>query len=237
MLLVLGSVLGGLGLFFVGLKLLTENLKLLSGRRLREKVAVWTRNPALGVVWGGLFITITQSAAAATFILIGMLRAGMLTVRQIIPILIGVNLIGGVIVLVLVFDVKLAVFILLGVTGMIYSHDPQGSLRPAAGAAFGVGMLFLGLSTTQAGIAPLAQMPWFEEALAASQGSYVLGFMIGAVFSFLVQSALAVVVLSLAFLQADLFTLEQCVMIAYGAKIGSSILTYVLANSLCGEYR
>ena len=53
MFLVVASVLGGLGLFFVGLKLLTENLKLLSGRRLREKVSVWTRNPFLGVVWGG----------------------------------------------------------------------------------------------------------------------------------------------------------------------------------------
>jgi phosphate:Na+ symporter len=237
MLLVLGSVLGGLGLFFVGLKLLTENLKLLSGRRLREKVATWTRNPFLGVIWGGLFITITQSAAAATFILIGMLRAGMLTVQQILPILIGVNLIGGVIVLVLVFDVKLAVFLLLGVTGLIYSRDPSGALRPAAGAAFGVGMLFLGLNTTQAGIAPMAEMAWFKEALASSQGSYVLGFLLGAVFSFVVQSALAVVILSLAFLQADLFSLEQCVMIAYGAKVGSSVLTYFLSNSLRGESR
>jgi Na/Pi-cotransporter len=235
MLLVVASLLAGLGLFFVGLKLLTENLKLLSGRRLRQNIAVWTRNSFLGLIWGGLFITITQSAAAATFILIGMLRAGMLTVKQILPILIGVNMIGGMIVLVLIFDIKLAVFILLGITGLVYSRDRAGGLRPVAGAAFGVGLLFLGLSTTQAGVAPLSDMDWFEGALQSTQSSYLLGLMVGLALSFIVQSALAVVILSLAFLQADLLTLEQAIMIAYGAKLGSSLLTLVLSSGLSGE--
>ena len=237
MFLAIASLLAGLGLFFVGLKLLTENLKLLSGRRLRENIAVWTRNPFLGLVWGGLFITITQSAAAATFVLIGMLRAGMLSVRQILPILIGVNMIGGVIVLVLIFDVKLAIFLLLGITGIIYSRDPSGAMRPAMGAAFGVGLLFLGLSTTQAGVAPLSDMSWFEGALESTRGSYLVGFLVGLILSFVVQSALAVVVLSLAFLQGGLFSLEQAVMIAYGAKLGSSLLTWFLSSGLSGESR
>lgn len=235
MLLAFASLLAGLGLFFVGLNLLTENLKLLSGRRLRENIAGWTQNSFLGLLWGGVFITITQSAAAATFILIGMLRAGMMTVRQILPISIGVNMIGGLIVLVLIFDIKLAVFLLLGVTGLIYSRERAGSLRAAAGAAFGVGMLFLGLSTTQAGVAPLVQMPWFEGVLEWTQASYFLGFLVGMALSFIVQSSLAVVILTLAFLQAGLFSLEQSIMIAYGSKLGSSLLTWVLSSTLNGE--
>jgi len=235
MLLVIASLLAGLGLFFVGLNLLTENLKLLSGRRLREHIAEWTQNSFWGLLWGGVFITITQSAAAATFILIGMLRAGMMNVRQILPILIGVNMIGGLIVLVLIFDVKLAVFLLLGVTGLIYSRDRAGSLRAAAGAAFGVGMLFLGLSTTQAGVAPLAEMAWFEDVLEWTHASYFLGFLVGMFLSFVVQSSLAVVILTLAFLQAGLFSLEQSIMIAYGSKLGSSLLTWVLSSTLSGE--
>lgn len=237
MLLVIATLLAGLGLFFVGLKLLTENLKLLSGRKLRENIAVWTRNPFSGLAWGGLFITITQSAAAATFILIGMLRAGMLNVRQILPILIGMNSFGGLIVMVLIFDIKVAIFFLLGVTGMIYSRDRGGSMRAAAGAAFGIGLLFLGLNTTQTGIAPLAEMPWFEEALQSSQGSFFIALFVGLALSFITQSALAVMILTIAFLQANLLTLEQGVMIAYGAKLGSSLLTYVLAAGLNGEPR
>jgi phosphate:Na+ symporter len=237
MLVILATLLAGLGLFFVGLQLLTENLKLLSGRRLRENISIWTRNPLFGLAWGGLFITITQSAAAATFILIGMLRAGMLSVKQVLPIMIGMNCFGGIIILVLIFDIKLAVFILLGVTGLIYSRDQAGGIRAAAGAAFGVGLLFLGLNTTQTGIAPIADMPWFEEALEATRGSFVLGLAVGAVLSFITQSALAVMILNLAFLTAGLFSLEQSVMIAYGSKLGSSLLTYVLSSNLVGESR
>jgi phosphate:Na+ symporter len=237
MLLIVATLLAGLGLFFVGLQLLTENLKLLSGRRLRENIAVWTRNPFFGLAWGGLFITITQSAAAATFILIGMLRAGMLGVRQILPILIGMNCFAGIIILVLIFDIKLVVFFLLGITGLIYSRDQAGGFRAAAGAAFGVGLLFLGLSTTQSGIAPLAEMPWFKDTLAATSGSYMLGLLVGMVLSFITQSGLAVMILNLAFLGAGLFSIEQAVMIAYGSKLGSSLLTYVLSANLVGESR
>ncbi len=237
MLVIIATLLAGLGLFFVGLQLLTENLKLLSGRRLRENIAVWTRNPFFGLAWGGLFITITQSAAAATFILIGMLRAGMLGVRQILPILIGMNCFAGIIIMVLIFDIKLVVFFLLGITGLIYSRDQAGGVRATAGAAFGVGLLFLGLNTTQTGIAPLAEMPWFEETIAATHGSYLLGLLVGLVLSFLTQSGLAVMILNLAFLNAGLFSIEQSVMIAYGAKLGSSLLTYVLSANLVGESR
>jgi phosphate:Na+ symporter len=237
MLVIVATLLAGLGLFFVGLQLLTENLKLLSGRRLRENIAGWTRNPLFGLAWGGLFITITQSAAAATFILIGMMRAGMLGVKQILPILIGMNCFAGIIILVLIFDIKLVVFFLLGITGLIYSRDQAGGIRATAGAAFGVGLLFLGLNTTQTGIAPIAEMPWFEETLAATRGSYLLGLLVGLVLSFITQSGLAVMILNLAFLNAGLFTLEQSVMIAYGAKLGSSLLTYMLSANLVGESR
>ena len=235
MLFVVASLLAGLGLFFVGLKLLTENLKLLSGRRLRENIAEWTKRPLMGLLWGGVFICITQSAAAATFILIGTLRAGMMTVRQILPILIGMNMIGGLIVLVLIFDIKLAVFFLLGVTGLLYSSERLSSVRAVTGAAFGVGMLFLGLSTTQAGVAPLADMAWFTGALEYTRVSFMIGFLVGAILSFVVQSSLAVVVLTIAFLQAGVFSLEQSIMIAYGSKLGSAALTMALSSGLTGE--
>ena len=55
MLPVIGALVAGLGLFFVGLNFLTEHLKMLSGRRLRERIATWTKRPLMGVLWGGVF--------------------------------------------------------------------------------------------------------------------------------------------------------------------------------------
>lgn len=229
------SLLAGLGLFFVGLHFLTDHLKMLSGRRLRERVASLTKHPLMGVFWGGVLIAVTQSTAVTTFILIGMLRSGMTKVRQTLPIIIGTNMIAGVIVLVLVFDVKIGIFFLLGLAGFLYTNYSARRLRTVAGAVFGIGLLFLGLNTMQAGVAPLADAPWFEAALQWTRGSYVLGFIIGAALSFLVQSSLAVVVLTIALQQAGLFSLSEAIMVVYGANVGSSFLTLVLSYNLSGQ--
>jgi len=235
MILVVASLLAGLGLFFVGLNFLTEHLKMLSGRRLRQRISVLTKHPLQGIFWGGVLIAITQSTAASTFILIGMLRSGMMKVRQTLPIIIGTNMVVGFIVLILVFDVKIAVLFLLGVAGFIYTSDKARGLKTVAGAAFGISMLFLGLYTMQTAVAPLANALWFASALQWTKGSYVLGFIIGAALSFLVQSSLAVVVLTIAFEQAGLFSLSEAIMIVYGANVGSSFLTMVLSSNLSGQ--
>ena len=151
---VLASLIAGLGLFFVGLHFLTEHLKMLSGRRLRQRIAALTKHPPQGIFWGGVLISITQSTAATTFILIGMMRSRMMNMRQALPILVGTNMLAWVIVLVLVFDIKAAIFFVLGLAGFIYTSDKARSWRTLAGAVFGIALLFLGLSTMQAGVAP-----------------------------------------------------------------------------------
>ena len=235
MILVAASLVAGLGLFFIGLYFLTEHLKMLSGRRLRERIATWTKNPVLGVMWGGVFIAVTQSTAATMFILISMLRSGMMAVRQILPIIIGVNMVAGIIVLVLVIDIKVAIFFVLGIAGIVYTNDKARAFRNIAGALLGISMLFLGLSTMQEGVAPLAQTEWFEGLLQWTRGNYILGFVIGAVMSFVVQSSLAIVVITIAFQSAGLFSLAESIMVVYGANVGSSILSLVLSSSMTGQ--
>ncbi len=129
----IASLLAGLGLFFVGLYFLTEHLKMLSGRRLRNRISAWTRSPFMGVLWGCVFIAITQSTAATMFILIGMMRSGMMTVRQSLPIIIGLNVGTGIVVLILVIDLKVAVLFLLGIAGIVYTNDRARAFRTVAG--------------------------------------------------------------------------------------------------------
>lgn len=235
MLLIIASLLAGLGLFFMGMYFLTEHLKMLSGRRLRERISRLTRHPLQGVLWGGVFFAITQSTSATTFILIGMLRSGMMKVRQTLPIIAGTNMLAGLTVLVLAFDIKAFILLLIGVTGFLYTNNKQKTLRALAGALFGIGLLFYGLNTMQSGVAPLAETEWFKSALHWTQGSYIFGFIIGAALAFVVQASLAVVVLAIAFQTAGLFTLSESIMIVYGANVGSSILTIALSSNLHGE--
>ena len=231
----IASLLAGLGLFFVGLYFLTEHLKMLSGRRLRNRISAWTRSPFMGVLWGCVFIAITQSTAATMFILIGMMRSGMMTVRQSLPVIIGLNVGTGIVVLILVIGLKVAVLFLLGIAGIVYTNDRARAFRTVAGALLGISMLFLGLETMQEAVAPLARTEWFEELLEWGSGSYLLGIAIGAALSFFVQSSLAIVVLTIAFQKAGLFSLAESIMVVYGANIGSSFLSLALSWSLTGQ--
>ena len=71
---------GGLGLFIVGMHLLTENLKTLASRQLRRAVSRWTANRLSALLWGALAGSITQSMPALTFIVVNILRSGMIDV-------------------------------------------------------------------------------------------------------------------------------------------------------------
>jgi phosphate:Na+ symporter len=230
-----GELLAGLGLFFVGLQILTENLKRLSSRRLRTLVARYTRHPMLGVLWGGAFIVVTQSAAATMFIIVSMMRSGMMSVRQSMPLIVGLNVFAGVIVVVLVIDVRLGVLFLLGVTGVLYNADSRNTLGSVVGAVFGVALLFFGLDLMKTSVAPMADAPWFSGLLNWTSGSYMLGFLIGCALSFVVQSSIAVTAVVLAFQISGVFGFGESVMIIYGANAGSSLLTLVLSVKLRGQ--
>ena len=231
----ISSLIAGIGLFFVGMSMLTEHLKILSGRKVRLLIARWTRHPLLGVFLGGLLIVFTQSTSATTFILISMIRSGMIRVRQTLPIIAGANIIIGFIVFLFAFDFKIVVFCILGIAGLVYTMKSTRDFHPVAGAAFGIGLIFLGLSTMQSGAEPLAHTEWFKHAIQWTQGHYVLAFAIGACLTLLVQASLAVVVVTIAFQQAGLFTLTDSMIIIYGANTGASLLTLLLSSNLSGE--
>lgn len=233
----LASLLAGLGLFFGGLQILTEHLKRVSGRRLRTMVARSTRSPLAGMLWGGAIVSVTQSGAATMFIIVSMLRSGMMAVAQAMPMIVGVNVFGALIVLILVVNTKLAVLVLIGIAGVLYQADTRRTAGSVIGAAFGVAMLFFGLDLMNASVAPLADDPWFAELLSWTRGSYLLGFVIGCVLSFVVQSSIAVMAVVLAFELSGVFGLGESVMIVYGANAGSSLLTLLLSVNLKGQAR
>ena len=80
-----GGMIGGLGLFIVGMWLLTENLKALASRRLRRIAGRWTTNRFSALLWGTFAGGITQSMPALTFIVVSTLRSGLITTKVRIP--------------------------------------------------------------------------------------------------------------------------------------------------------
>lgn len=87
-----GLILAGLGLFFVGMEMLTSSLRNLAGRTVQQSIGRYASSIPLGFLWGAIGGAITQSTSVATFIIIGLLVARMIEVRNALPMIIGANI-------------------------------------------------------------------------------------------------------------------------------------------------
>ena len=156
------GIAGGLGLFIAGMWLLTENLKTLASRRLRRSVSRWTTNRFSALLWGVLAGGITQSMTALTFIVVSILRSGLIATRGALALILGGCVGASFLVVIVTFDIKVVALYVLGLSGAVMASERLSRYRPVAASFLGGAMLILGLVLLKDAAAPLAQQPWFR---------------------------------------------------------------------------
>lgn len=228
-------LIGGLGLFFVGIKMVGGNLKQMTSRRFKLFVSRSTDNGVIAGIWGAFSGFITQSTSVATFIVASLISSGLLTVRKSLPIIFWANAGCSTLVLITVLDIQYVVLLLLGISGACYAFERPARFHHALGALFGIALLFLGLHMVSTGAAPFAGYPGFKSLLLTLKDSYLLIFVIGALLAFISQTAIGIIIIAITMTNAGIFTMDQTLMIIYGAHAGSSITTFVLSSSLKGS--
>ena len=144
-----GGMVGGLGIFFVGMWLLTENLKALATRRLRLFANRLTGHPMAVFAWGTVAAVITQSMSALTFIVVSILRSGLISTRGGFAVILGGNIGITLLVLVVTFNIKLVSLYVLGVASAVMVSERASRYRPVAASFFGGAMIVLGLVLAQ----------------------------------------------------------------------------------------
>ncbi|WP_207457418.1 Na/Pi symporter [Azospirillum sp. SYSU D00513] len=233
---IVAAIFGGLGLFFIGVKLIGANLKQMGGRRLRGLMTRSTRSPWLSGLVGTLAGALTQSTNAVTFIVINLAAAGVVEVRRAVPIIVWANVGTSLLVLMAALDLRLIALFLVGVTGVLYQMemDKSARFRNAVGALLGIGLLFLGLNLVKAGAAPLRELEIVREFVGFSAESPLIAFLIGALLSLVAQSSSTVSVIAVAMVSVGLLATEQAVMIVYGASLGSGLSVWFMASNLHG---
>ena len=233
----IGGAVGGLGLFVVGMWLLTENLKKLASRRLRQTAHRWTGNPYGALLWGVLAGGITQSMSALTFIVVSILRSRLITMKGALAMILG----GGVgvtaLVMIVTFDIKIIALFVLGIAGAVLISERLSKYRPVAASFFGGAMIILGLVLLKEAAAPLAEQPWFRDMVEGSGDSLVLAFFVAGLLTFIVQSSGAVSVFGISLATVGVISVDQAIMIIYGSFVGSSVILYVLSANLRGRSR
>ncbi|TXG34836.1 Na/Pi cotransporter family protein [Seonamhaeicola maritimus] len=231
----IASFIAGLGLFFFGLQTLTDHLKLLTNKKVRELIKKLTKTVVQGVLLGGLITMITQSMSALVFTLIGMMRAGAIKVKQALPLIMGGNMLGGVILYIVAINIQVGVLLILGISAIMYTSGVSKNLKNYVGMFLGLALLFFGLNTMQSGVSPLVDLPWMQDVLKSSQGIYMLVFLASIILTIVVQSSLATIIIGMALTQSGLLTFNDAMMVVYGGNVGSSALTFILSTKIKGQ--
>lgn len=232
-----GGIVGGLGLFLLGLWFLTENLKNLASRRLRQSAHRWTANRFSGVLWGALAGGITQSMSVLTFLVVSLLRSRLTTMKGGLAIILGGNIGVTALVMVVTLDIKVVALYVLGLCGAVVASDRLAKYRAVAASFLGGAMIIFGLVLLKDAAAPLAEQPWFGNMVAATADSLLLAFVVGAVLTFIVQSSSAVSVFGISLAAIAVISIDQAIMLVYGSCIGSGALIYVLSANMTGRSR
>lgn len=228
----LGGLLGGVGLFLLGMNLMTDGLKLAAGRALERILANSTRTPLRGLASGALVTALVQSSSAVTVAAIGFVNAGLLTLGQSLWVLFGSNvgttMTGWLVALVgLKFKIDALALPLIGI-GMALRLSGGNSKRGALGMALaGFGVLFLGIDMLKesfSGVATGFSLREFEGML----GILVM-VLSGILMTVLLQASAASLVLAFTAAESGMIGIEAAAAVVIGANVGTTVTALIAA--------
>lgn len=233
----LAEILAGLGLLFVGLRSMSEQLQKATGRKVRKLLRSATGSPLAGLLCGTLAGAATQSSNAVAVICGNLVRGGVFSPRDAIPVVAGANVGTAALVFVAAIDFRLVVFYLLAVVG--FSVHLRLDRRPVWSDWLGVA---LGLALALLGLNLIKQAPR-EMDLAGLAGTLavlarpLVGFGVGFLASAVTQSSSTPSILVLALMQAQLLGLGEGAFVVLGANLGSGFASLLAAGGLEGTGR
>ncbi len=217
---------GGIGLFLVGMQILTEGLRALAGGALRRTLARYTKSPVSGALTGAVTTAIIQSSSATTVTAVGFVGAGLLTFPHALGIIFGANIgttLTGWLVALLGFKLKLGVLALpLVFTGAMLRLFGRKPLRNMGWALVGFSLLFIGIDIMQTGVSA------FEGVITPADfppntmiGRLQLVF-IGVFITLITQSSSAGVATAMVALAAGTISFPQAAAIVIGMDVGTT---------------
>ncbi|MDE3119003.1 MAG: Na/Pi symporter [Nitrospirota bacterium] len=232
------SLLAGLGLLLAGNKLVSDHLKLLTGRHFRDRIPFLNAHPLAAALAGILSGFVTWNSRTTTYIVASFVHSRLMSVRQAMPIALWANTGCALLVYTAVLPLKTLVLLLVGFSGLCLFFEAPSRYRNTYGAVFGLALLLLGLTlikASEAGFLIDTQRAALHGLLKASP---LFSFLLGLLLTLLAQSHLSIILVALAMTEAGFFpTLDPVVMIVLGAHAGNSANTYLFGWRFTGLSR
>jgi len=228
----IGGLAGGVGLFLLGMGLMTDGLRLAAGPSLERILAKSTQTRLRGLVSGAMVTIAVQSSSAVTVATIGFVNAGLLSLGQALWVLFGANvgttMTGWLVALVgMKFKIDAFALPLIGI-GMLFRLTGEGQRRGALGTAMaGFGVLFLGIDLLKgafAGVAADFQLPHWEGFVGV-----IAMVLVGILMTVLMQASAAALVIVFSAAQSGLVSLEAAAAVVIGANVGTTVTALLAA--------
>lgn len=222
------SLLGGLALFLHGMQMMSAGLEAAAGNRMKNILEKLTANRFLGVLVGASITAIIQSSSATTVMVVGFVNSGMMTLQQAVWIIMGANIGTTVTGLLIALDLGALAPLLafLGVALMVFLKKPQ--IHHYGTILAGLGILFIGMNLMSSAMEPLRSTPAFIS-LMTSFSNPLLGILVGALFTAVIQSSSASVGILQVLANSGLIALPSAAFVLFGQNIGTCV-TAVLAS-------
>lgn len=215
-------LLGGLGLFLYGMKLMGDGLEMAAGSRLKRIVEKLTRNKYMGALVGLIVTMIIQSSSSTTVMVVGFVNAGLMTLAQATGVIMGANI--GTTVTGLLIAIKLndlaPIAIFIGVVLMVFIK--KTSYKHVGQIIAGFGILFMGMTNMGDALAPLSESQMFKDMMSTFSNPLV-GVLIGLVFTAIIQSSSASVGVLMALAGQGVVPIESAVFVIFGQNIGTCV--------------
>jgi phosphate:Na+ symporter len=235
-------MLGGLAMFLYGMEVMGVGLKKSSGETLRRILETLTRNTFTGVLTGMLVTGIIQASSATIVLTVGLMAAGLLTLRQAASIVMGANIgttVTAQIIRLMDLETKgnaileffkpstlAPIALIIGVILLVFiKRLGKGGLGEIL---IGFGILFSGLLAMTSAVSPLAESDFFLEIITKLAAMPLVGIVTGIVITVIVQSSSAVVGMLQALSSTGVMTFDLVYPLIMGINIGTCIVTAIL---------
>ena len=225
--------LGGLGMFLYGMNIMADGMQKTAGSKMSSFLGMLTNNRFLAVALGALITAIIQSSGATTVMVVGFVSAGVLNLSQAVGVIMGAN-IGTTITAWIVsmsqlgdaFEVMKPSFYapaIIGIGALLLVFSKSQKKRTVGEIMIGLGLLFIGLDFMSGSINPYTDAPIFAKAFEVLGGNPLLGMLIGALVTALLQSSSASVGILQTLAMNGIVTTNAAIYITLGQNIGSCV--------------
>jgi len=225
------TLIGGLGIFLLGMKSMSDGMQAVAGSRLRRMISLATNNRFLATCVGVILTCVVQSSSITTVMVVGFVNSGVMQLAQALGVIMGANIGTTITGWILVLKIGKYGLPLLGIAAIVYLFSKGDRWRFWSMAIMGIGMIFFGLELMKDACSLIKEHPSFEswfQTFQAKDYPGVLGCaLIGCLLTTMVQSSSATLGITISLASQGVINYPTAAALVLGENIGTTITAYL----------